>query len=237
MTTTNNQTPAAFFDLDDTIIIGTNSMMLYIKYLVKRKEMPRWALAKGVVYSALHKLNLLNIEKLLDNFIAPYKGRDNQEVWDMSLEWFKSLAQPLLAQEALKRIRWHQKQGHTTILLSSASQYVCLPVKDYMGLNHSINSIVEVKDGILTGQFLKPLCYQEGKVYHTKKFVQQHNIDLTQSYFYTDSITDLPMLEKVGNPIVINPDPLLKREALKRNWPIEHWITKMMENREELSTQ
>lgn len=214
---------AAFFDLDNTIIAGTNSMFLYVKYLVRKKEISYFNLAKGIIYGALHKLDLIDIEKLLDEFILTHKNRWNNELLAMANEWFLSDVAHLISPKAKERIEAHKKQGHITCLLSSSSQYVCLPVKDYLKMDNSIHSTVEVKDGKLTGFMKKPLCFRNGKVFYTKIFAQDHDIDLDKSYFYTDSITDLPMLEKVGFPVAINPDPLLRMEAKKRGWPIETW--------------
>ena len=214
---------AAFFDLDNTIIGGTNSMRLYVKYLVRKKELSYFNLAKGAIYGALHKLDLSDIEKLMDEFTLTYKDREDSQLETMAKEWFLSDVSHLISTKAKERIEHHKKQGHITCLLSSATQYICLPVKNYLKLDDSIHSTVEVKNGKLTGFMKKPLCFRNGKVFYTKLFAQDNDIDLDKSYFYTDSITDLPMLEKVGFPVAINPDPLLRVEARKRGWPIEIW--------------
>jgi phosphoserine phosphatase len=87
-------------------------------------------------------------------------------------------------------------------------------------LDDFLSSKFEVVDGRLTGRFEKPLCYHEGKVHYARRYAANHDIDLSKSYFYTDSNTDLPMLEAVGHPRIINPDPRLARIARKRDWII-----------------
>lgn len=219
------QKTAAFFDVDNTIIVGTNSLYLYIKYLVKNKMMSRYELFRGLWLSALHKFNLVDVEKVLDNFTLPYRGKSEQELIELTQRWFENTVVPHIAQEAVDKINWHKSQNHITVILSSASQYLCELIKNRLELDHTINTQVEVKDGYFTGYLKKPLCYHEGKVHYTKQYEKEMNIDLMQSYFYTDSISDLPMLKEVGYPIIINPDPLLKREAKKRGWEIEAWST------------
>lgn len=222
----NNQSKTvAFFDLDNTIIVGTNSLSLYVKYLVKNGQMSSLNLIKGSFYALLHKIDLFNLEKLLDKFIGPYKGKTHQEILALSRHWFQTEVCPLLSIEAIDCIQKHQDLGHTTVLLSAASQYVCLPVKDYLGLDESIHSLVDVKGGKLTGSFAKPLCYREGKVLYADRFLNEWGGNWKNAYFYTDSITDLPVLETVGHPVTVNPDPLLKRAAKKNHWPILFWQT------------
>jgi phosphoserine phosphatase len=80
-------------------------------------------------------------------------------------------------------------------------------------------------EGKLTGGINRPLCYGEGKVLRSKKLAKTHHINLENSYFYTDSYSDLPMLQIVGHPFIINPDPRLKRTAREKKWPILDWKT------------
>lgn len=221
------RTIAAFFDLDDTIIVGTNTLYLYIKYLVRHKMMSRWELVKGVWLSFLHKLDRVDVERLLDEFTLPYAGKSEADLVALTKDWFEKGVVPHVAKEAIQKIRWHKEQGHKTVLLSSSSQYVCELMQRELGMDARLNSVVEVKDGKLTGFMQKPLCYHEGKVFYAREFSDKQKIDLAQSYFYTDSVSDVPMLKIVGNPVAVNPDPLLRREALKQGWPVELWREKV----------
>jgi phosphoserine phosphatase len=77
-----------------------------------------------------------------------------------------------------------------------------------------------VEDGLFTGRVVEPICFEDGKIYWLRRFIEEHGVDLAKSYFYTDSVTDLPLLDLVGHPVVTNPDPLLYRQAIKRCWPV-----------------
>ena len=92
-------------------------------------------------------------------------------------------------------------------------------------MDHILCSEVEERDGTLTGLLLPPPCYGPGKVVHAERLAAEQGIDLDRSYFYSDSYTDLPMLERVGEPRVINPDPRLSRAAKQRGWSVERWKT------------
>jgi phosphoserine phosphatase len=88
---------------------------------------------------------------------------------------------------------------------------------------HVLASDLEVKNGVFTGSPSLPLCYGEGKVTRATALLSQAGIHLQECVFYSDSVTDLPLLEAVGEPVAINPDPALKRVARRRGWRIEHW--------------
>ncbi|MCP5464307.1 MAG: HAD family phosphatase [Deltaproteobacteria bacterium] len=213
----------AFFDFDDTIISGTNSFYLYIKYMVKKRQMSIWNLVKGLLYSALHKFNLLDAEKLLDKFAVSYKGQSEAALLKQTQDWFAKEVVPYIAKEAIQKINWHKEQGHKVVLITSANQFVCEPAKNHLPLDDVLHTIIESKNDKLTGLVVKPLCYRDGKVLYAKRYCEQHGHDIQQAYFYSDSITDLPLLSEVKFPHAVNPDPLLAREANKRNWPILQW--------------
>ena len=92
-----------------------------------------------------------------------------------------------------------------------------------VGIEHVLCTQLEVESGQLTGRLAAPLCYGRGKVDCALDWAKPRGVELTESIFYTDSVTDLPMLEEVGEPRVINPDPRLERVARQRGWSIETW--------------
>ncbi len=79
---------------------------------------------------------------------------------------------------------------------------------------------LEVEDGCFTGRVVEPICFEEGKIYWLQQLVEEQGIDLAKSWFYTDSITDISLMDIVGHPVAANPDPLLYRVAVRRRWPI-----------------
>ena len=97
------------------------------------------------------------------------------------------------------------------------------PLARHLGVSHIMHTHLEEQDGRFTGRVIDPICFGEGKVYWLQQFIEQERIDLARSHFYTDSITDLPLLELVGHPHVVNPDPLLYRIASRRRWPVRFY--------------
>src|SRR5262249_30593744 len=103
---------------------------------------------------------------------------------------------------------------------TSATRYLAEPLGADLGIPHHLVSQLVVRDGCFTGEAVRPLCYGKGKVWWAERFAAEHDVDLASSYFYTDSITDLPVLDRVGHPRVVRPDPRLRRVAQQRGWQI-----------------
>ena len=133
---------------------------------------------------------------------------------------FESAIAPTIYPEAVERIREHQKLGHAVCIVSGATDLVVEPLAERLGVEHAIYTQLEVADGRYTGRVIEPICFEEGKVHWLRGFIEAERIDLSRSYFYTDSVTDRALLDLVGHPQVVNPDPLLYRLAVRRRWPV-----------------
>ena len=105
-------------------------------------------------------------------------------------------------------------------IISGATRFVVEPLARRLGIEHMLYTRLEGEDGRFTGRVVEPVCFEEGKIYWIQQFIEEHDIDLAKSFFYTDSVTDMPLLDLVGHPKVVNPDPLLYRQAVRRRWPV-----------------
>ena len=167
-----------------------------------------------------YKLDLLDIERWTRRALGRFEGQREEALIQESELWFETYVRPTIYPEALELVRGHQAAGHVVALVSGATRYVSQPLADYLNVKHVMHTRLEVRAGRLTGRVIEPLCFGEGKVYWLKQLIEAEQIDLARSHFYTDSITDLPLLDLVGHPEVVNPDPLLYRRAIARRWPI-----------------
>ncbi len=122
--------------------------------------------------------------------------------------------------EAERLVSEHRAQGHVVVIVSGATKFVVAPLAERLGIEHTLYTRLEVEDGRFTGRVVEPLCFEEGKIYWLQQFIEEQGIELAKSFFYTDSVTDLPLLELVGHPVVTNPDPRLYRTAVNRCWPV-----------------
>lgn len=212
-----------FFDLDHTLL-NANSANLFIKYMLRRGELGWFDVIKGAYYTLRYKFNVIDIDQVTASFVARYAGTPEQTLIDQCDDWFESVVEKTIYQDGRALIEQHRGQGHRLILLSASTVYACMPVSKHLGLDDFIGTRLTVADGKLTGHIDPPLCYGDGKVTRARAFLAASGGgSLAEATFYTDSITDLPMLLAVGDPQVVNPDPLLAREAKRRGWPVRYF--------------
>ena len=210
---------AAFFDIDHTLI-GADSGILFVKYLVRRGDL-RWRDLLGpAYYNVLYRLNLLDINAVYRRYQGWVRGQAHDMMEQLCATWYAESVRPVIDGEMAERVAAHRRSGHLVAVLSSATTYVAEPLARDLGIEHLIVNRLIVADGHLTGEAILPLCWGSGKPYWAQRFATDHEIDLQASYFYTDSITDLPMLSLIGHPRPVNPDRLLRRHAHRQGWPI-----------------
>lgn len=213
---------AAFFDLDHTLL-AVNSGSLWLKHLRKEGRIGLGFLAKGVVGLVGYRMNWIDARGLSEQFLERTgQGVHVDDATREVFEWYHREVAPTVTREARASLEQHRAQGHRLVLLSSTSPFQARAVAEHLKLDDILCSEFEVKDERLTGRF-SHFCYGAGKVESAAQFAAAHGIRLADSYFYTDSATDLPMLEAVGHPRVINPDGKLRRIATKRGWPQAQW--------------
>ena len=208
----------AFFDMDNTVLRGSSGR-LYLQYL-RRKGLlswPRWLAITGQV--GLYVIRLISFPQLMARLMTQVAGADEAEAWRISAAWFDEMLRDHIAPAARERIIWHRQQGHRVAIVSASTPYAVSPVAHDLGLGDEyLATRLEVVSGRFTGGVIEPPCYGTGKVTLAQAYSAQHNLDLAASYFYTDSHHDLPLLESVGNPVVVNPSRKLKAIALERRW-------------------
>lgn len=213
---------AAFFDLDRTII-RVNSAILWAKHERKRGFISRRQLARSLMWSLLYHLSLVDMERAYKEAVSHYRGSCPKEIEDLTRVWFHADVTQHTRPGALEAIAWHKAQGHPLVLLTSSTSFEATIATEHWGFDAWIANEFPIEDGKIAGAFRAPLVYGPGKVHHAERYAQEHGISLENSYFYSDSYSDRPMLEAVGEPRVIAPDPRLRRLAMQRAWPILQW--------------
>ncbi len=210
---------AALFDIDGTLI-ARNSAPLYMRHLRETGQARRRDVARALYYLGRYKLGLLDLERTLQVTMAWVRGKTEAAVEADCVEWYARVIRPYLFPAMAATVAAHRRAGHVPVILTSATRYLAEPLARDLGIEHVLVTRLVVRDGRFTGEAVRPVCYGAGKTWWAERFSQAHGIDLGRSYFYTDSITDLPVLERVGNPRVVNPDPRLRRTAQRRGWPV-----------------
>lgn len=211
----------AFFDLDLTIL-SCNSATLWIKRELKLGFLSRTYYAKAAWWVALYQLGFANLERVIEEAIASLEGQSEAEIHQRTLDFWAEI-EPQIRPGARAAVERHRAAGDHLALLTSSSNYLSQPVVDLLGLHETLCNRFEVVDGVFTGKSTGPLCFGPGKIHHAEALSTRLGIPLSECTFYTDSYSDLPVLERVGQPVAVHPDPRLNREAKRRGWRIERW--------------
>ncbi|NVB37726.1 HAD family hydrolase [Pseudenhygromyxa sp. WMMC2535] len=213
---------AAFFDVDHTLI-ACNSARKWVEHLWRNDQISVAAALRSVWWLVKYRMSILDYEQVTAEVVREYAGRDVLELAAEVERWFHQDIEPEICVEGIAQIAWHRERGHMLAMLTSGTTFSVEPLRKMLAIPHLICTEVEVVDGKLTGRHVEPSCFGPGKLLAAGRFAETHGIDLDRSYFYTDSFSDLPMLERVGEPRVINPDPRLRRWATQHRLPVELW--------------
>ena len=128
--------------------------------------------------------------------------------------------------ESRALVRAHQEMGHTVAIITSATRYQAEPVARELGIEHLLYTQLGVENGILTGKVVRPTCYGEGKATAGRSLASKYDLDLDESYFYSDSHEDLPLFEIVGHPRPLNPNRKLAQISKERKWPVRRFTSR-----------
>ncbi len=212
----------ALFDLDRTVL-AVNSAKLWISAEVKAGFLTRWQALRAAAWIGTYHAGFTRLESLVEEAIATLAGANEAELIERTERFYAEEIVSTARPGALTALARHRAAGDTLALLTSSSNYLCEPALRQFHMEHALCNRFEVVDGHFTGRATGPICFGAGKVSHAAAFAERQGADLAEAWFYTDSMSDRPMLEAVGHPVAVNPDPRLRRLALKRGWPIEDW--------------
>ena len=213
---------AAFFDLDKTVISRSSTLALsrplYRAGMVSRGQLLRGAYAQ-LVY-LLVGADEGKMERLKEGMLQLTKGWDRAQVERLVEDVILDVIDPYVYAEALDLMELHRSEGRRIYIVSSSPEEVVRPLARHFGVSGVIATRAEVgPDGRYTGE-LEFYAYGEGKAEAVRAVAERTGIDLTRSFAYSDSATDLPLLEAVGNPVAVNPDKDLRKAAEEHGWPI-----------------
>ena len=218
---------AAFFDLDKTII-AKSSTLAFSRPMFRAGLLSGATLAKaGVaqVYYQAFGADHDQMERIKEELSNMTSGWSRDEVVALVEETVDEVVSPLVYAEALAIIDEHRRQGRKVVVVSASPEEIVRPLCRYLGIDDVIATTSEVdEEGRYTGT-IEHYAYGPGKAEAMRSMAEDEGLDLDASYAYSDSITDLPMLEVVGNPVVVNPDTALRVIAEERGWEIRTFVS------------
>ncbi|TVL92196.1 HAD family phosphatase [Streptomyces sp. SAJ15] len=212
---------AAFFDLDKTVIAKSSTLTFsksfYQGGLINRRAVLRTAFAQFVFLAggADHE----QMERLREYLSALCRGWNVQQVRELVAETLHDLIDPIIYDEAASLIEEHHAAGRDVVIVSTSGAEVVEPIGELLGADRVIATRMVVEDGVFTGE-VEYYAYGPTKAEAIAELAETEGYDLARCYAYSDSVTDIPMLESVGHPHAVNPDRALRREAIARDWPV-----------------
>lgn len=223
---------AAFFDLDKTVI--SRSSVFAVGLPIYREGMlNRRLLLTGIYRQVLYSLfgaDEASMDRAREDMLRVTEGWDQAKVVSIVEDVLESVIGPIVYAEALEAIAEHRQAGRRLYIVSSSPEEIVAPLGRFVGVDEVVATRAEVRDGVYTGR-LDFYCYGEAKADRIAQIAASEGIDLARSWAYSDSVTDVPMLTTVGNPVAVNADRRLRSEARSRGWPVVRWQRTMLVRR------
>ena len=213
----------AFFDLDKTVI-SIHSGRSWIRSEYRQGHMSLLDVSKALFGLGKYTLGMSSVETMIRAAIRDHVGVREQDIIERTQAFYKRDVRSTVRPGAHRVLDEHREQGHLCVLLTASTNYLADLVGPALRFHDVICTRLEVdNEGIFTGQPVEPLCFGTGKVAAAQAWSNQTGVGLHDAFFYTDSYTDLPMLEAVGYPVLVHPDVRLRKLGERRSWPIQYW--------------
>lgn len=213
----------ALFDLDNTLLAGDSDFQ-WAQFLIEQRALDRELHeARNLEFYEQYKAGTLDIHEFLDFQLKPLARHSRSQLDAWHREFMTKKILPLIAPGARKLIERHQLDGDLCIIITATNSFVTAPIAQALGIDNLIATEPEQKNGEFTGQVSGVPCFREGKITRLEDWLNQHNLtwlSFLQSWFYSDSLNDLPLLGKVTHPVAVDPDATLKSYAEEHGWPI-----------------
>jgi HAD superfamily hydrolase (TIGR01490 family) len=211
------------FDLDNTLLAGDSDY-----------EWGQFLIAKGVVdgvhyesknkaFYEDYKAGKLDIYAFLAFALRPLATHTRAQLEAWRAEYVETRVKPMMTQAARDLVKRHLDKADLVAVITATNSFVTAPIAREFGIPHLIATDPEEINGHFTGEVAGTPCFREGKVTRLEHFLEAHGTRLdclSSSWFYSDSLNDLPLLEKIQHPVAVDPDPTLRAHALERGWPV-----------------
>ena len=206
----------------DKTLLWSSSTAVYMKYLWRKQIMSWREMIAAAMVSVGYGLKVLSFPRVVALLSRDFRDGDVAALRALADEWVREDLLRYLSPRGVEQVQAHREAGDDVWLLSAATQFVVRPVAQHLGIECRYTEL-EVAADRVTGRIVGEACYGSGKVTWAERIAAERGVALTDCAFYTDSISDRPLLERVGRPIAVNPDRRLERLARARGWTVERF--------------
>ncbi len=210
----------AIFDLDNTLLAGDSDHMWgtflaelgVVDAVSYQQENDR--------YYQAYQEGRLDILEYLRFALKPLSEHEPEQLYQWRDEFLRERIEPIILPAGLALINKHRDAGDTPVIITATNAFITAPIAERLGIEHLIATEPAMENGRYTGEVEGIPCYREGKVTRINEWLFEHDTDLCNSSFYSDSHNDIPLLETVDHPVAVDPDQELTQYAHDRGWPI-----------------
>lgn len=213
---------AALFDMDRTLV-QHETASLFVRYLRDNGQASWLDAARTAYWITQYTFGLLDAPGVAEKALSRFAGTEASVFAARFEDWFRRYVLEHVSEAGRAAVKRHRETGDVVAIVTGALRYAAQPLANELGIEHLVATDLAVDGGKLTGKPVYPLCYGSGKITHTLKLAEKLGFSLSDATFYTDSATDLPLLEQVKTPVAVNPDIRLRRIAARRGWPVLSW--------------
>lgn len=214
--------PVAFFDLDHTLLNG-DSDQLWGDFLRERGEVSGDFQDQKNAFFAAYQQGGLDIYAFAQFMLATVKGQSEAQLQSRLREFAFEKIAPSLREQGVSQWQWHQQQGHPTVIITATNRIIASAILFLLENATLIATEPEIKNNAITGKIIGTPSFREGKIIRATHYCEQSGGRVGESYFYSDSHNDLPLLQAVQFPHAVTPDTRLRAHAQSNAWPILQW--------------
>ncbi len=210
----------AIFDLDNTLLAG-DSDYLWGQFLVERGLVDRETYDRANKdFYARYKAGTLDIHEFLRFSLKPLTEHPAEELHQLRAEFVDSHIRPIVTRAALALVEEHKRRSHRTLIITATNRFITAPIAELFEVDALLATTPELKDGRYTGEVIDTPTFREGKVEALNQWLDAQTKPVDRTWFYSDSLNDLPLLERVDRPVAVDPDDTLQETARERGWPL-----------------
>ncbi len=210
----------ALFDLDNTLLAG-DSDHAWGEFLCQRGLVDADSYrARNDAFYEDYLQGRLDVLAYQD-FCQELLGRSTlSDLENWHREFMDNHIEPIILAKGEALIRQHRDAGDRVVIITATNRFITAPIARRLGVDTLLATECEMQEGRYTGRCTDVPCFQDGKVTRLERWLAENRQSLDDSYFYSDSRNDMPLLSRVSHPVAVDPDPILREEALKRGWPV-----------------
>ncbi|MET3051607.1 HAD family hydrolase [Pseudomonas alkylphenolica] len=210
----------ALFDLDNTLL-GGDSDHAWGDYLCARGILdPVEYQNRNDAFYQDYLAGKLDLAAYLNFSLEILAATEMAQLDEWHREFMRDCVEPIILPKALALLKKHRDAGDKLVIITATNRFITGPIAKRLEVETLLATECEMVEGRYTGRSTDVPCFREGKVTRLKRWLEEHGLNLDGSYFYSDSMNDLPLLEQVSHPVAVDPDPNLRAEAEKRGWPV-----------------